>query len=103
MANTTGKKFGGRKKGTPNKNAAQAREAISMFVENNVHRFEEWLDKIAEENPEKAFTLLQSLLEYHMPKISRIEQQQLDKNGKPADPSISLSPAEAYRVMTQGN
>lgn len=99
MANNTGKKYGGRQKGTPNRTTSEVREAIALFVEKNVPRFEEWLDQIAKDNPEKAFQMVQSLLEYHIPKISRVEQQMLDKSGKPTNPSITLSPAEAYRIM----
>ena len=71
--NTTGKKFGGRGVGVPNKATAQAREAIARFVDGNAHRLQEWLDQIALESPEKAFTLFQSVIEYHVPKLARTE------------------------------
>lgn len=61
----------GRKKGVPNKATANARAAIGMFVENNAGRLQEWLDLIAEKDPEKAFTLFQSVIEYHVPKLAR--------------------------------
>lgn len=63
----------GRPKGIPNKATSQAREAIAMFVDNNAHRLQEWLDRIAEEDPEKAFSLFQSVIEYHIPKLARTE------------------------------
>ena len=80
-----GKKTGGRTRGTPNKATARAREAIALLVEGNIERLQGWLDEIAEgrkgkdgafivpPNPIKAFELLQSLLEYHVPKLSRAE------------------------------
>ena len=80
-----GKKTGGRTHGTPNKVTARAREAIALLVECNIERLQGWLDEIAEgrkgkdgvfivaPNPTKAFELLQSLLEYHVPKLSRTE------------------------------
>lgn len=68
-----GVKTGGRAVGTPNKATAQAREAIAAFVEGNAHRLQEWLDRIADENPQKAFELFQSVVEYHIPKLARTE------------------------------
>lgn len=56
MANTTGKKFGGRKKGTPNKLTTSVKEAI-------VRAFDEvggvsYLVKVANEDPKTFCTLL---------------------------------------------
>ena len=61
----------GRPKGLPNKATQKAREAIAMFVDGNSHRLQDWLDKIAEQSPEKAFNLFQSVIEYHVPKLQR--------------------------------
>ena len=75
----------GRPKGVPNKSTANAREAIAKFVEGNSHKMEEWLVQVAEgvrneddkyivlPNPEKAFGMLQSVMEYHLPKLARTE------------------------------
>jgi hypothetical protein len=68
-----GYKTGGRAPGTPNKATADARQAIALFVEQNAHRLVEWLDRVAEENPAKAFELYQSVVEYHVPKLARTE------------------------------
>lgn len=73
MANTTGKKFGGRKKGTANKATMQAKEAIAKFVDGNADRLVLWLDQIAEENPKDAFNCFMSVVEYHIPKLQRTE------------------------------
>lgn len=75
----------GRTKGVPNKATQAAREAIASFVDNNAPRLQAWLDQVAEKDPEKAFNLFQSVVEYHIPKLARTEQQTLDKNGEPAD------------------
>lgn len=86
---------GGRAKGTSNKATLEARRAIADFVDGNAHRLQSWLDQIAdgmrepdtedeagnvipgkyiiEPNPEKAFTLFQSVIEYHVPKLARTE------------------------------
>lgn len=75
----------GRPKGTPNKATGEAREAIAIFVNNNAGRLQEWLDKVADgvkddsggytvpPNPEKAFSLFQSVVEYHIPKLARTD------------------------------
>ena len=75
--------------GVPNKATADARKAIAAFVDNNSHRLEGWLDRVAEENPAKAFELFQSVVEYHIPKLARTEHA-----GDPDAPiqhSISVS------------
>lgn len=75
----------GRPKGSPNKSTAAAREAIAQFVDGNAHKMQEWLEQVAigvkndEDkfivlpNPEKAFGMLQSVMEYHLPKLARTE------------------------------
>jgi hypothetical protein len=87
----------GRPKGLPNKATQEARAAIGMFVDQNAHRLQEWLDRLAEgvkddegkyiipPNPEKAASLFTGIIEYHVPKLARSEVQPLDKDGKPAD------------------
>jgi len=69
----------GRPKGSVNKATTQAREAIALFVDNNANKLQEWLDKVAMKDPEKAFSLFQSVIEYHIPKLARTE---LDGNMK---------------------
>lgn len=85
-----GRKTGGRVAGTPNKATADARRAIAEFVDGNAHRLTDWLDKVAEgvkvfdpetesekyivpPNPAKAFDMFQSVVEYHVPKLARME------------------------------
>jgi hypothetical protein len=71
----------GRPAGTPNKATADARKAIASFVDGNAHRLIEWLDAVAEGDPEneikpnpaKAFEMFQSVVEFHVPKLARSE------------------------------
>lgn len=92
---------GGSRKGIPNKATADARAAIALFVDNNAHRLQGWLDAIAngvegpperdeqgneiktylvDPDPQKAFELFQSVIEYHVPKLARTEHT--DGEGK---------------------
>lgn len=85
-------KTGGRASGTPNKATTEARQAISLFVDKNAHRLEEWLDAVAngdgdnKPNPAKAFELFQSVVEYHIPKLARSEH--VGDGGGPLQVSI---------------
>ena len=83
-------RIGGRQKGTPNKTTNAAREAIALFVDNNAHRLEGWLDQVAQENPEKAFQLFQSVVEYHVPKLARTEQTITGADGGPVEHSVKI-------------
>jgi hypothetical protein len=83
-------RIGGRQKGTPNKTTNAAREAIALFVDNNAHRLEGWLDQVAQENPEKAFQLFQSVVEYHVPKLARTEQTLTGADGGPVEHSVKI-------------
>ena len=79
-------KGAGRPAGVPNKSTTMAREAIARFVDGNAHKMQEWLEQVADgvkndkdkyvvlPNPEKAFGMLQTVMEYHIPKLSRVEQ-----------------------------
>jgi hypothetical protein len=69
----TGKKYGGRVKGTPNKATLKAREAIAEFLDANAHRLQEWLEAVAVDDPKGALTCFKDLLEYHVPKLGRTE------------------------------
>lgn len=73
MANTTGQKFGGRKKGTPNKTTKEIRDAYKLLIEANLDNMTNWINEIAKENPEKAIDLLLKLSEYVVPKLNRTE------------------------------
>lgn len=70
----------GRPPGSANKATIQAREAIALFVEDNVERLNGWLDDIAAESPKDAFDRFMSVVEYHIPKLARSELT--GKNGE---------------------
>ena len=87
----------GRPVGAVNKHTAIAKEAIAKFVDKNSPRMQHWLEEVASgipktdkegcirydkngdivwivpPNPEKAFLMLQAVMEYHLPKLARTE------------------------------
>lgn len=63
----------GRPPGIPNKAVTSAREAIARFVDGNAVRLNKWLDAIAEKDPKQAFDCYMSVVEYHIPKLSRAD------------------------------
>ena len=121
----------GRPRGATNKSTASAREAIAAFVDGNTQRLESVLDRIengipvrdaksgepimnsdgsikwlVEPNPKGAFDAMQSVIEYHIPKLARVEQT--GKDGGPITHANlvanldlkGLSDGELEQVMT---
>jgi len=70
MANTTGKKFGGREKGVPNKDVAKTRQMIERLVKDNFSQLQ--LD-IASLEPRDRVQAIISLLKYCTPTFKAIE------------------------------
>ena len=104
-------KTGGRKPGTPNKSTIEARQAISEFVDGNAHRLTDWLDSVANgvkgmdpeteaefyivpPNPAKAFDMFQSVVEYHVPKLARMEV-----SGTPGGAAIKTEDASFQKFL----
>lgn len=87
----TGKAGPGRPKGAPNKSTAVAREAIAAFVDANAVKLQDWLDRVAKNDPEKAFSMFVALVEYHVPKLARTEVTG-DKGGPVLHYVISVPP-----------
>jgi hypothetical protein len=116
----------GRAAGTQNKITLTAKAAIAEFVDGNAHRLAGWLDQVANgrlmldkdgnqvydsqgnvvyeirPNPEKAFNLFQSVVEYHVPKLARSEIS--GPNGGAIETSVvdlkGLSDNELTQIQT---
>lgn len=68
MANTTGKKFGGRQKGTPNKvntTTAETKQLLQNIVTKQIEKLETTLNKL---EPIDRVNALSKLLPYILPK-----------------------------------
>ena len=63
----------GRTAGTPNKVTRDVREAIAVFAQDNVEHMSSWLNQI--EDPAKRLDLYLRALEYHVPKLARVENE----------------------------
>jgi hypothetical protein len=68
------RQIGRSRKGIPNKATTNARAAIGEFVDNNSRRLQRLLDKIERtEGPLAAWKCIMDLVEYHVPKLARLE------------------------------
>lgn len=63
----------GKIKGTENNSTKDIKEAYRMLIEKNIDNLSDWLEDIANENPEKAFYILITLSEYVIPKLARTD------------------------------
>jgi|GEM_PF-407491 hypothetical protein len=75
MANTTGKKFGGREKGTPNKLTAELRSALKDVLYEEIEQIPHRLDEL--EAKDRLEQLIK-LMPYVFPKVQSVSQS-LDK------------------------
>jgi hypothetical protein len=67
--NTTGKKFGGRKKGTPNKLTKELRVLLKDIIFNELCFLEERMEPL---EPKERIELIIKLIPYVLPKIESI-------------------------------
>ena len=70
MANTTGKKFGGRQKGTPNKCTAQTKALLTDLIIGETDRIQEALSEVFESNKKDYLLIMARLLPYVIPKAN---------------------------------
>ena len=69
MANTTGNKYGGRQKGTPNKLTKELRSVLKDILYQELEQIQEHLDAL---NPKERIELLIKLMPYVLPKVTTI-------------------------------
>ncbi len=78
MANTTGNKYGGREKGTPNKLTKEIRKTLNDIVHKELEKVEENLNTL---EPKQRIELLIKLMPYVLPKAESISES--DSESKP--------------------
>ena len=69
MANTTGKKYGGRQKGTPNKLTIELRTILKNVLYNELENIEELLESL---EPKERLELVIKIIPFILPKVDRI-------------------------------
>ena len=69
MANNTGKKYGGRKKGTPNRMTKELRSVLKDVLYEEIEALQERLDAL---NPKERVELLIKLMPYALPKVTSV-------------------------------
>jgi hypothetical protein len=95
MANTTGKKFGGREKGTPNKEVSEIRDAFKKLIEGNIDQLE--MD-LAELSPEKRINAVINLASYVLPKLKQIEVDNKNETYNMINLGSGVDPEKPFRV-----
>ncbi len=63
------KKYGGRKKGTPNKTTEETRQWLKMFLDNNQKQIEEDFKAL---EPHQRLQIFERLLQYTLPKMQNV-------------------------------
>lgn len=67
------KKTGGRIKGTTNKTTSELKAILTQVVGNQLDRLEADLDRIRKTNPAKAVEIASKLIDYVLPKQTKME------------------------------
>lgn len=67
----TGKKFGGRQKGTPNKKTKDIREKIKSLIDSNIDRAQADLELL---EPKDRLAFIEKLFKYAVPTLQSVQQ-----------------------------
>ena len=49
-----------------------SKKIMDYLIDNNIDQMSDWLGRMAEDDPKAAFQCMLSLMEFHMPKMSRL-------------------------------
>ncbi len=71
----------GRKVGSTNKADRDARKAIAHFIDCNIDKLNVLIDRIAKDDPRGAFECIMKVVEYHIPKLSRVDSRHEGEGG----------------------
>lgn len=81
----------GRPKGVQNKVTLEFKEAVTSLINFATPKMVEWLEQVALEDPNKALDHVYKFAQFGYPLLARTEQQFLDKDGQPADASVTVN------------
>ncbi|MBG78242.1 MAG: hypothetical protein CL570_04345 [Alphaproteobacteria bacterium] len=62
----------GRPKGSTNRSTKAMKKALAQLIDDNLDNMSDWLNEMAKDDPKAAFQCMLSLMEFHMPKMSRV-------------------------------
>lgn len=79
---TKRKKYGGRTKGTPNRDTKELRKRINDLIDNNFDSIQTDLDQL---EPKERLDFLIKLFEYGLPKLQRVENEMFFKQSIPVN------------------
>ena len=86
MANTTGKKWGGRQKGTPNKSTEKAKALFMDIMSGEIGKFKTALDKLYKKDPIKWLDVVNKFFPYYLPR-----KQDITSDDEALRPGINIS------------
>jgi len=66
----------GRKKGIPNRRTGEMREAIAEVLDGNLDHLQAWIERVAMDDPHKAFTMVMDLARLVLPKVQPVAQEE---------------------------
>ena len=72
MANNTGKKYGGRQKGTPNRMTKELRSVLKDVLYEEIEALQERLDAL---KPKERLELIIKLMPYALPKVTSVSHK----------------------------
>lgn len=58
--------------GTPNKATTKAREAFQALLDGRVEQLQAWIDRVAQDDPHKAFYMVMDLAKYCLPRPAAV-------------------------------
>lgn len=86
MANSTGRKYGGRKKGTPNKSTALTKEVVNDFINDNYLKFCTNFELLS---PKDKVSVYVKMLDFVLPKMKSVELNDNTKQAERVDEIIA--------------
>ena len=73
----------GRPKGSENKATTQFKQALNNLLEYSAPKMIGWLERVAQDNPEKALDTVSKYIEYVYPKLARVDSSLSGPDGGP--------------------